>query len=87
MQKVSVELSAKQAEALADQLVEQLDASAKLRLTEKLERAIRRGRWEPLLLKMRRRLAHRRVSASEIRRLCEAVRQDRFESRQSARGH
>ena len=82
-QKVSVEMSAKQAEELADQLVERLDAPAKLRLAEKLARETRRARWEPLVLKMRQRVARRPLSAREIRRLCETVRQERFE--QSAR--
>ena len=87
MQKVSVEFSTKQAEELADQLLERLDAPAKQRLTEKLDRATRRGRWEPLVLKMRERVAHRLVSALEIRRLCETVRQERFESHRRARRH
>ena len=87
MQKVSVELSSKQAELLADQLLERLDPAAKLRLTEKLERATRRMRWEPLVLKMRQRFAARPLSAREIRRLCKTVRRERFESRQRARRH
>ena len=85
--KVSVELSAKQAEELADQLLARLDVAAKLRLNEKLERATRRARWEPLVLKMRQRVARRALSALEIRRLCETVRQEQFESRQRARRH
>ena len=87
MQKVSVELSSKEAELLADQLLERLDPAAKLRLTEKLERVTRRTRWEPLVLKMRQRFAARPLSAREIRRVCETVRQERFESRQRARRH
>lgn len=86
MQKVSVELSSRQAERLADQLLERLDPAAKLRLTEKLERAARRMRWEPLVLKMRQRFAQRPLSAREIRQLCETVRQERFEARHPARG-
>ena len=85
MQKVSVELSSKQAEELADQLLERLDPAAKLRLTEKLERATRRARWEPLVVKMRQRFAQRPLSAQAIRRLCEQVRQERFEIRPRAR--
>ena len=85
MQKISVELSAKQAEQLADQLVERLDPAAKLRLTEKLERATRRARWEPVVLKMRQRFAQHPLSARQIRRLCETVRQERFERRPRAR--
>ena len=85
MQKVSVELSLKEAEGLADQLLERLDPAAKLRLTQKLERATRRARWEPMVLKMRRRVAARPLSARQIRQLCETVRQQRFESRQRAR--
>ena len=81
MQKISVELSTKQAEELADQLVERLDAAAKMRLTAKLERETRRVRWQPMVLKMRQRFARRPLSALEIRRLCETVRQERFEAR------
>ena len=87
MQKVLVELSAKQAEALADQLVDRLDPAAKLRLTEKLERATRRARWEPLVVKLRQRFAQHPLSAQEIRQLCETVRQERFEQRPRARRH
>ena len=87
MQKVSVELTAKEAEQLAGQLVERLDEPAKLRLAEKLERQTRRSRWEPLVLKMRRRFAQHPLSARAIRRLCETVRQERFETRQAARRH
>jgi len=79
IQKVSVELTAKEAEQLADQLVEGLDAPAKLRLAQKLERETRRARWEPLVTKMRQRFARQPLSAREIRQLCEAVRQERFE--------
>lgn len=79
IQKVSVELTAKEAEQLADQLVEGLDAPAKLRLAGKLEREARRARWEPLVTKMRQRVARRLLSARDIRRLCETVRQERFE--------
>jgi hypothetical protein len=86
MQKVAVELSPKQAEELADQLLARLDPAAKLRLTEKLERETRRARWEPLVLRMRQRFARHPLSAQEIRRLCETVRQDRWEQRR-ARGH
>ena len=85
MQKKSVQLSAKQAEELADQLVDRLEPAAKRRLTEKLERVTRQARWEPLVLTMRRRFAKHPLSAREIRRLCEAVRQERFESRPRAR--
>ena len=86
MQKVSVELTAKEAEQLADQLVERLHESAKLRLVEKLERQTRRSRWEPLVLKMRQRFAQHPLSLREIRQLCETVRQEHFERRQRARG-
>ena len=87
MQKVSVELSAKEAEDLAEQLVARLDAPAKLRLAEQLDRQTRRARWEPLVLKMRRRFARHPVSPLQIRRLCETVRQEQFEHRQRARRH
>ena len=83
-QKVSVELSARQAEELVDQLLGQLDPAATLRLTEKLERTTRRARWEPLIVKMRQRFAQCPLSTQEIRRLCETVRQERFERRQRA---
>ena len=85
MQKISVELSSKEAEELADQLLERLEPAAKLRLTEKLAREARRSRWESLVLTMRRRTAHRPLSARAIRRLCETVRQEHFERRQCAR--
>ncbi len=87
MQKVSVELSSQQAEALVDQLLDQLNAAAKRRLTEKLEREARRARWEPLVVRMRQRFARRPLSALQLRRLCETVRQERFELRQRARRH
>ena len=85
MQNVSVELSSKQAEQLAVQLVTRLDESAKLRLVQQLERQTRRARWEPLVLKMRQRFAQRPLSPLQIRRLCETVRQEQFEHRQRAR--
>ena len=87
MQKVSVDLSPQQAEALADQLLERLSPAAKLRLTEKLERATRRARWEPLVVKFRQRFAQHPLSAQEIRHLCETVRQERFEAHRVARRH
>ena len=87
MQKVSVELSSRQAEQLAEQLVTRLDESAKLRLVQQLERQTRRSRWEPLVVKMRSRFAQRPLSALQIRRLCETVRQEHFEHRQRARRH
>ena len=83
MQKLSVELSTKQVERLVDQL----DVSEKLRLAEKLDRETRRARWEPLVLKMRQRFAAHPLSAREIRRICEAVRQERFERRRAAGRH
>ena len=55
---------------------------ARLRLAEKLQRQTRRSRWEPLVLKMRQRFAKRPLSFREIRRLCEAVRLERFEQGQ-----
>ncbi len=79
MQKVTMEFLPKQAEELVDQLVERLGTPAKLRLAAKLEREARRVRWEPLVLKMRRRFAQHPLSAREIRRLCETVRRERFE--------
>ena len=85
MQKLSVEFSVKQAEQLAGQLVARLDAPAKLRLAEQLDRQTRRARWEPLVLKMRARFARHPLSPRQIRRLCEAVRQERFEREQRAR--
>jgi hypothetical protein len=85
MQKVSLAFSPKQAEALVDQLLAQLDTATKLRLTEKLERETRRLRWEPLVLKMRQRFARHPLSSRQIRQLCETVRQERFEHRSRAR--
>ena len=79
MQKVTLEFLPKQAEQLVAQLVERLDAPAKLRLAKKLDRETRRARWEPVVLKMRRRFAKRPLSPREIRRLCEKVRQERFD--------
>ena len=85
MQKVSVEFSVKEASELAEQLVSRLDAAAKLRLADRLDRETRRARWEPLVLKMRRRFARHSLSPLQIRRLCETVRQEQFERRQRAR--
>ena len=87
MQKVSVELTSRQVEQLAEQLVTRLNESAKLRLVQQLERQTRRARWKPLVVKMRQRFAQRPLSALEIRRLCETVRQEQFEHRQRARRH
>ena len=81
MQKVTVEFLPKQAEQLVEQLLERLDPSAKLRLAEKLDRETRRARWEPVALKMRQRFSKHPLSPREIRRLCEQVRQERFERR------
>jgi len=86
MQKVSVDFSAKEAADLAEQLVSRLDAPAKLRLAERLDRETRWARWEPLVLKMRRRFARRPFSWRELRRVCEAVRQEQFERESRARG-
>ena len=85
MQKVTMELLPKQAEALVDQLVDRLGTPAKLRLAEKLEREARRARWEPLVLKMRRRFARRPFSWRTLRRVCEEVRQEQFERESRAR--
>lgn len=85
MQKISVELSAKEAEELAEQLVSRLETPAKLRLAEQLDRQTRRVRWEPLVLKMRRRFARRPFSWRELRRVCEEVRQEQFERESRAR--
>lgn len=82
---IELELSPQQVEALADQLLQQLDPAAQVRLTQKLERATRRARWEPLVVKMRQRFAQRPLSARAIHRLCETVRQERFEAHPRAR--
>ena len=87
MQKVTVDFPSNQAERLADQLLERLTTPAKLRLAEKLDQQIRRARWEPLVRKMRRRFAAHPLSAREIRRICETVRQERFERRRAAGRH
>ena len=79
MQKVSVTLLPKQAEILIEQLVQNLDFEAKYRLVQKLQREMRRARWEPLVLKMRRRFASKPLSSRQIRQVCEQVRQERFE--------
>ena len=84
MKQVSVEFSAKEAEELAGQLVARLDEPAKLRLAQRLERETRRTRWEPLVATMRHRFAKRPLTASQIRRLCEQVRQEHFEAHQRA---
>jgi len=85
MQKVTVELMPRQAELLVEQLVSRLDDRAKMRLAEKLERQTRQARWEPLIQKMRERYRSRPLSAREIRRLCEQVRQERFDRAQGRR--
>lgn len=87
MQRVSVDLPQDQAETLAGQLVERLAPAAKLRLAQKLETQMRRARWEPLVQRMRRRFAAHPLSAREIRRICETVRQERFERRRAAGRH
>ena len=84
MKQVSVDLSAKEAEQLAEQLVSRLAVPAKLRLAVRLDRETRRARWTSLVKILRRRFAQRPLSALEIRRLCETVRQERFERRQRA---
>jgi hypothetical protein len=84
MKQVSVDFSAKEAEELAGQLVARLDEPAKLRLVHQLERQTRRRRWEPLVTTMRRRFAKHPLTALQIRRLCEQVRQEHFETRQRA---
>ena len=75
MEKVVVELSPHQVE----QIVEQLDLRAKLRLAAKLDRQTRQARWQPLVLRMRRRVARRGLSPHQIQRLCERVRQEHVE--------
>ena len=75
MQTVSVELSPQQAE----QLLEQLPPAMQVRLVHRWEQATRRARWEPLVLKMRRRFARRPFSWRTLRRVCEEVRQEQFE--------
>ena len=84
MKQVSVEFSSQQAEELAGQLVSRLNAPAKLRLVAQLERQTRRARWEPLVATMRRRFSKRPLTALQIRRLCEQVRQEHFEARSRA---
>ena len=79
MEKVIFELMPKQAEALVDQLVERLGPKAKLRLVQKLQRQMRRAQWQPLVQKMRSRFSQNPLSSREIRRLCEKVRQERFD--------
>jgi hypothetical protein len=74
---MTLQLSSRQVE----RLVERLDLRAKLRLAQKLDRQTRRARWEPLVLKMRRR-AGRRLTARQIRQLCEQVRQEQFQREQ-----
>lgn len=82
---VELELSAQQAEVLADRLIDRLPSPAKLRLAAKLEAETRRARWEPLIQKMRRRFARHPLSAREIRRVCEQVRQEHFERNRARR--
>ena len=79
MQKITMSLLPKQAEALASQLLNRLTISAKLRLAEKLDRQTRQARWEPVVAKLRQRFAQQPLSSLEIRNLCEVVRQERFE--------
>ena len=75
MQKIAVEFSEQQLE----QLVDRLPQAVKLRLAQKLDRQTRQARWAPLVTKLRQRFAQRPLSAREIRRVCETVRQEHFE--------
>ena len=77
MQKITMALLPKQAEELANQLLERLTMTSKLRLAKKLERETRQARWEPMIAKLRQRFSQRPLSQGQIRRLCESVRQER----------
>ena len=80
MGKIVTELSAKQLE----QAVARLPLAEQARLAKRLEQQLRRARWEPLVLTMRQRAARRGLSARQVRRLCEQVRQERFDREQRA---
>ena len=80
MQKVMLSFPAAEAEMLAAKLIDQLEPKAKLRLVEKLERETRRLRWGALLGTMQKRFAKQRLSAREVRRICEQIRKERADA-------
>ena len=77
MQKVIMNLLPKQAEDLANQLLGKMTLVAKVRLAKKLDIETRQTRWQALTASLRQKFAQNPLTPKEIRRLCEAVRQER----------
>ncbi len=72
---VRIEINIKQIESA----IKKLSVSEKLKLIRKLERETRRARWNELISKIRQRFAKNPISDAEIRKICEQVRQKRYE--------
>ncbi|MFH0795621.1 MAG: hypothetical protein V2A65_01010 [Candidatus Omnitrophota bacterium] len=76
MGKVMVEIDTKQVESV----IEQLDVAEKLKLLKRLERETRRERWTELVSGIRKRYKEGTpIFDEEITRICEEVRQERYE--------
>ncbi|PIV53471.1 MAG: hypothetical protein COY53_09945 [Elusimicrobia bacterium CG_4_10_14_0_8_um_filter_37_32] len=75
MQKVAIEIDVKQIELA----IENLDIPNKIRIARRLERETRRERWNNVLSKIDRRYVKSPISEKEISRVCDKVRQERYD--------
>jgi len=72
---VSIEINTQQIESA----VEKLGITEKLKIIRKLEKETRRVRWDSFISKIRKRFAKNPISDSEITKVCEQARQERYE--------
>jgi len=75
MQKVAIEIDVKRIELA----IENLDIPNKIRIARRLERETRRERWNNVLSKIDRRYVKSPISEKEISRVCDKVRQERYD--------
>lgn len=75
MSKVAIELDVKQIEFA----IEQLAISDKLKIVQKLERETRKVRWNGLVSRIHQRFINNPIPETEITKICEEVRQKRYE--------
>ncbi len=72
---VSVEINTKQIELA----IEKFSTAKKIKLMRKLEKETRQIRWDNLICKLRQQFAKNPISDDEITKICEQVRQKRYE--------
>ena len=75
MSKITIELAPEQIK----EAFEKLPVKERLTLADELNKITRRARWDMLLKQIRSRVAKHPISQQEIDRICQEVRQERYE--------